>query len=327
MSVRKALLRAGLLLAGLELFNRSQERIAAPIRSPFPGEPHYYLWDEGRIFYQVAGPDDAPALLLVHGINAASFSYEMRKQFAPPLTEQFRVYAIDLLGFGQSDRPPLEYSPEVYIHLIGDFIRDVIAAPTHIVASSLSAAYAISAKARDRRAGRGLVRRLVLICPTGLERLNQPPTPFQRAFGQLLRTPIVGQAIFNVIASKPSLHYYLLQRTYYWARFVTPEMIAQYYNSSHQPGARWAPGAFLSGRLNVNVTADWPQVEDPSLIVWGRQASFTPVEDADNFLQRNPAARLHVFDRCGILPHDEYADEFNQMMLAFLQESDTQESS
>lgn len=318
MSVRRRLAQAALLLGALEGFNRWQEAIAGPIQSPLPGVAQYYLWDEGRIFYKVAGPSDAPPLLLVHGINAAAFSYEMRKQFAPPLTEHFRVYALDLLGFGQSDRPPLAYTPKVYLHLIADFIRDIIAEPAHIVASSLSAAYAIGVKARDQRAGRGMVRRLVLICPTGLERLNESLGPGGQALGILLRTPIVGQALFNLIASKPSLWYYLLQRTYYWARFVTSDMVSQYYNSGHQLGARWAPAAFLSGDLNLNVASDWRQIESPTLIVWGRQASFTPVEDADAFLESNPAARLHVFDQCGLLPHDEYADEFNRLVLEFV---------
>ncbi|HBY93853.1 MAG: alpha/beta fold hydrolase [Ardenticatenaceae bacterium] len=318
MSVRGQLARVALVLGALEGFNRWQAAVAGTIQSPLPGIAQYYLWDEGRICYKVAGPGEAPPLLLVHGINAAAFSYEMRKQFAPPLTEHFRVYALDLLGFGQSDRPPLAYTPEVYIHLIGDFIRDVIAEPAPIVASSLSAAYAIGAKARDQRAGRGMVRRLVCICPTGLERLNEPPGPAQRAFGVLLRAPVVGQAFFNLIASKPSIWYYLLQRSYYWARFVTPDMVTQYYNSAHQVGARWAPAAFLSGDLNLNVASDWRQIDSPMLIVWGRQASFTPVEDADAFLESNPAARLHVFDQCGLLPHDEYADEFNRLVDDFL---------
>ncbi|HYN89023.1 MAG TPA: alpha/beta fold hydrolase [Ardenticatenaceae bacterium] len=315
--MRGKLLRAALALAALEAFNRWQESAAGPVRWPLPGPARYYLWDEGRIFYTVAGPSDAPALLLVHGINAAAFSYEMRKQLAPPLTERYQVYALDLLGFGQSDRPPLRYTPELYIHLIGDFIRDVIAAPAHVVASSLSAAYAISAKTRDQRAGRDLIERLVLICPTGLQRLNQPPSAVGEASHAVLRSPVVGQALFNLVASKPSLWYYLLQRTYYWARFVPPEMVARYYDSSHQLGARWAPASFLGGGLNHDVAEDWSQIRSPTLIVWGRQASFTPVEDASAFLAGNPAARLHVFERCGLLPHDEYAPEFNEMVAAF----------
>lgn len=319
MSLRGRLARAALLLGAIEGFNRWQASLAAPLQAPLPDVPQYYLWDEGRIFYQVAGPSDAPPVLLVHGINAAAFSYEMRKQCVPPLTERFRVYALDLLGFGLSDRPPLGYTPEVYIHLIGDFIRDVIAEPAHIIASSLSAAFAIAAKARDQRSGRRMARRLVCICPTGLDRLNEPPGAAQQALGTLLRTPILGQAFFNLIASKPSLWYYLLQRSYYWARYVTPDMITQYYNSAHQLGARWAPAAFLGGDLNLNVASEWRQIESPTLIVWGRQASFTPVEDADAFLESNPAARLHVFEQCGLLPHDEYADEFNRMVADFLE--------
>jgi len=151
-----------------------------PLEPALPGDSGEYTWPLGSIAYQVRG--EGPPLVMVHGVGAGESSYEWRNNFAA-LSEHFRVYAVDLPGFGRSARRDIAYTADLYITALVDFIRDVVQEPAHILASSLSGAYAVKlASLRPE-----LVERLVLVEPTGLERLLRPlPVLSPLAFGSAI---------------------------------------------------------------------------------------------------------------------------------------------
>ncbi len=98
------------------------------------------------------GPPDAPLVLLLHGIYAGAHSYEWRN-LVPVLARDHRVRVPDLLGAGRSDRPDLEYTREVVQSAVDALVID--AGPdAHVVASSLTGAYALRTVARRRRGER-----------------------------------------------------------------------------------------------------------------------------------------------------------------------------
>lgn len=277
-------------------------------RSPenaLDGEHERYAWEHGDIWYAVKGQGEP--LVLVHGVYAGASSYEYRRVF-DLLARDFRVYAFDLLGFGLSARPAIVYTPALYGQLICDFVREVVGGADHpagIVASTLGAAFAIRAAA-ERPA---LFSRLVLIEPTGMENLaNARDTIGRRLALAALRTPLLGEGVYNLIASRPSLRYFLRTQTYGDPAMVTDDMVAHYYDMTHQPGGRFAAASFLSGWLNTPVAAVYPLLKQPILLCWGKDARFTPLEDARAFRLGNPRAELRVFD-CGGLPQDEQPAE------------------
>ena len=124
----KVILGAGATLGVLAAFNNWVRRAVGPVPRWVDGEPHFYQWREGAVYYETAGPQDGRALLLIHGINAAASGYEMQRIFKPLATAGFRVYLPDLLGFGRSERPRLAYTAETFVDLWCDFARDVIGA-------------------------------------------------------------------------------------------------------------------------------------------------------------------------------------------------------
>jgi pimeloyl-ACP methyl ester carboxylesterase len=310
----KAVLASGAALAGMAAVNALIEQNAPLLRSELEGETGYFDWRLGRVFYQIRG--QGPPVLLIHGINAAASSYEMRRVYAG-LSDRFRVYAIDLLGFGQSDRPPIRYRPDLYIDLIADFTRQVIGQPTHLIASSLSAALAVRA-AFDHP---DLFVRLVLVLPTGLERLINPPGAKGKVVEELFRSRLVGEFLFNLLTSQASIRYYVQQRAYFDGSLFTDAMLESYYATGHEPGARYAPAAFVSGHLNHDIRDVYSKLPQPVFIVWGQQAPFTPVENCQQFMKLKPGSKLRVFDCCRLLPHDEHADEFNQLVGNWLAEA------
>ena len=98
-----------------------------PLDSPLPGEAHLYRWKHGHIYYKVAGEQHAPPMVLIHTPELAGSAYEMLGIMAS-LAASYRVYALDLLGFGLSDRPDLPYTADLYTELLHDFIIDSLGA-------------------------------------------------------------------------------------------------------------------------------------------------------------------------------------------------------
>jgi len=185
-------------------------------------------------------------LVLLHSVNAAASAYEVR-----PLFDQYRdrrpVFAPDLPGFGFSDRANRVYSPEFYTDTLASWIESEVyrGAPVDIVALSLTAEFA----ARIALEHPNLVRSLVLISPTGFDEDHAAASA--RAAERVRKTlavPIWSQAFFDALVTKPSIRHYLKKA------FAGPidEGLAQYcYETSHQPGARYAPLYFVAGRLST----------------------------------------------------------------------------
>ncbi len=293
------------------------------VESVLVGETRYYAWREGDVFYKLRGPKGADGqisatatpVLLLHGINAAASSYEMRAVFGP-LAEQYAVYAPDLLGFGESDRPPLDYEAELYVQLIGDFARDIIGSGQGIVAiaSSLTGAYLIEAAAREPE----LFAKLVLIEPTGIHALANPPHPLQYLLYAALRSPVVGDSLFNLLTARRSLSSFLKRDAYHNPKLVTADMITDYHTVAHQEGGKYAPAAFVGGRLNLDIADSFASLPLPILLTWGRQATITPVWQLEDFLDANPHAVGRIINNSSLLVHDEQAEEWLALVRDFI---------
>jgi pimeloyl-ACP methyl ester carboxylesterase len=292
------------------LYVRRLARGRELLENPFGEVTRYYRWRGGKIAYTVAG--EGEPVLLVHGIYAGASSHEFRRNFGE-LSRSFRVYAVDLLGCGLSDRPRRRYVPADITDQLEDFVREEVGEAAHVIASSLGAALFMPAAVRSPR----LFRRLIFICPTGLQSLNRRPGRLNRALYGLLYGPL-GDPFYYALVSRPSLRYYLRNMAYHRPEAVSEGVLEQYYRTSHQPGAKYLPAAFISGMLNLDVRGLYPRIPHQSLIVWGNEARTTPVGQAEAFLYGNPRSNLRIFRDAALLPHDERAGKFNEISRRFL---------
>lgn len=295
-------------------WNALAGRTVAPLENLIGGDEGWFTWRKRQIFYtkRTARAHRRRPILLVHGIHVAAWSYEWRSN-VDALAQAHDVYTLDLLGFGMSDRPQTRYSARLFLRLLDDFVRQVIGQPVSLVASSLSAAYAAVLGARDP----GQYPSLVLVEPTGLVRLNDDASTGGDMARLVVDAPLVGPAVFNALSSRRSLRYWL-ERAYVDLDFVTQDLVNIYHRSAHQPGARHAPAAFLSGHLNLDVRSAVRRLRQPVMLVWGEQAVETPVEDARGFLALNSGLKLTILDPAGMIPHDEQSAEFNEVVTKFL---------
>lgn len=268
---------------------------------PFlPGDHGTYRWRGFDVAYAEAGDSSDPDLLLFHGIHAAASNHEFGPVFES-LAEDYHVLAPDLPGFGHSDRPPLLYSASLYESFVADAIQDLAADEPTVVASSVSGAYAAAAATESAD-----VAELVLIGPTADTMGNR-----STAVRTLLRSPLVGEALFNLVVAKPSLRHFHADHGYFDMANLAPETLAYEWQTAHQPGARFAPASFVSGFLDPEGTlgARLERVSVPLTLVWGREADITPLSVGRD-LAEQADARLVVFDRAGLLPHVEHPSLF-----------------
>ena len=159
-------------------------------RGAMPENGQFYDWKFGRIFYQKRG-NGAP-VLLIHGFDPAHSSKDF-DSLARYLAGKHTVYAIDLLGFGFSDKPWITYTNFLYVQLMHDFIRNVICAPADVIACDGAALTALQAYHFDK----SLFGKLILVDPARQENINAAK-PFALKFKAVLDFPIFGTFLYNL---------------------------------------------------------------------------------------------------------------------------------
>lgn len=318
MKLTGKLLTTGLVVGGtfgaLALANRLTETQAGELGTVLTGEERLYPWKYGDIFYQVKGNREAKPLVLIHSFAPGASSYEWRKNF-DTLAEQFRVYAIDLLGFGLSDRPAIDYTVEAFTDLIGDFIAEVIAKPTFVVAHGLSCAYVIGNAYRRPQ----LFERLVLVTPPS-NLLQETPLSLLDAVQKfVLRLPVIGQLLYNASTSRRAIRDYYDSEGYYNSSLVTDQLVEYLYTGAHQRNARFPMASFYSDNLTMDVYEPLARLQQPVVALWGRESEgqLAPTETSEAFKRVNFRIDTRILDNCKQQLQDEQAATFNNLIREF----------
>jgi pimeloyl-ACP methyl ester carboxylesterase len=291
---------------------------APPLPDPVPGQRRDLVGRAGRLALWSAG--EGTPMLLVHSVNAAASAYEVRPVFER-LRRTHRVHALELPGFGASERGERRYDVALFCAAVDDAL-DAIAAeagdgPVDALALSLSSEFV----ARVAAARPGRFRSLAMVTPTGLDRrsatLRGPPGSDREVPGvhRLVAAPLWSQGLFDALVSRRSVRYFL-GRT--WGSKSIDEGLFEYsWASAHQPGARFAPLAFLSGRLFSRDVRDlYERLRLPVWVPHGTRGDFRDFSGADWTLSR-PNWRLRPFPT-GALPHFEQPDAFEADYRTFL---------
>jgi pimeloyl-ACP methyl ester carboxylesterase len=313
---RRSKLWKGLLVGGAAvgipaIANALISKRSRALGLPSWGRHQRYAWKYGEISFQTIGRGEP--VVLIHSFGPGHDSEEWR-QVGELLANRNRVYAVDLLGWGRSDKPKLTYDGEVYIQLITSFLQDVVGQPCVVAAAGLPAAYAIQIAVDHPE----LVRALALVVPSGLAIHSDEPDIKDALLNRLLRLPIVGTTALNLFTSRSGLGQHLRREVFTSAEQVDAARLDHYYRSSHQTGAHVALAAYLSGYLNHGVDDELPRLNRPVWLAWGREAENPSLETSDFWLQRLPDCGLDVFENSGNLPHLETASVFTTGFKGFL---------
>jgi len=282
---------------GLVALRHALETPQAP-KSILPGEAHLYRWQRRSIFYKVLGDTNAPPLVLLHRPEIGASSHEMLPLMVP-LARTYRVYALDWLGFGLSDRPGIAYSAELYNRLCEDFLREVVQTPATVVASGLSCNYAVVAAANAP----AFCESLVLISPYALQG-GQPSSRLRQA----AEAAPVKALLYPLLSTH--LAFQVMRQMHEEAR----EDFAQFYANTHQLGAEHATMALLAGKLTRNVEQSFEMLPQPILMIWGTHALDSRQTVASlhrTVTLANPARqtrKVELIQRAALAVHTEQPD-------------------
>lgn len=260
----------GAAIGGWILFSRRYIRHDMPLDEALEAERNEFTSPHaGRISYYQDKRGKGTPLVLLHSINAAPSAYEMK-----PIFEHFSgkrpVYALDLPGFGFSERSDRLYSPLLYQNAISDFLKAVVGKPADVVALSLSCEFAAVAAAHQP----DLLRSLVMISPTGFnpprvdklaERADQRGTKNKLYAG--LAVPLWNRPVYDLVACRPSIQFFLNKS---FEGLVPDHFVDYAYQTAHQPGAQYAPTYFLSGKLFTPAVREtvYMALDRPVLVIY-----------------------------------------------------------
>ena len=278
---------------------------ALPVPPAVSGERRVIQRRAGPLSYYVSG-SGAP-LLLIHSINAAGSAYEVRP-LAEALRDDRRVYAVDLPGFGFSDRSDRPYRIALYVAAIHDMLDEIAAesGPGAIDALALSLSSEFLARAATERPE--AFRTLALVTPTGFQRGSASRGQGTRETREVpglfgtLNVPVWSRGLYNLLVTRPSIRFFL-EKTW-GSKLIDEDLLAYDYLTTHQAGAEHAPYAFVSGRLfTADIKAVYERLAGPVLVVHGTKGDFQDFSEA-GWAKAKPNWRFVALDT-GALPHFE----------------------
>ena len=272
-------------------------------RGPMPGEPAGATFadvDGARVRYVDVGK--GPAVVLIHGFAS---SLETWNGVVPRLAKSHRVIALDLKGFGWTDRPAGDYSPEAQAKLVLDLLTqrgvDRAAFVGHSWGASVALAAALAAPQR--------VSRLALYDAWAYE--EQLPS-----FILWSRVPGVGEALFGLwYDQRPDER---LAAAFYDKRFVTEDLAEAVDRALKRPGTKAAALAAARGQRFRALQSRYREIAQPTLLLWGKEDRVALCSVGVRLASDLPNAKLTVFPRCGHFPMIEAADASGDALAAFL---------
>ena len=273
---------------------------------------HYIDVDGIRTRYWIAGEGALP-VVLIHGLGTSA---EIWRFNIDALASRYRVYVPDLPGFGRTEEAnQMTYSPEAYSGFLWGFMNVLGIRRAALVGHSL---------------GGGIVLRTVLDHPERVERMILVSSA---GLGREISLPLrlASLPFFERVFFKPPLWVFklFLRRHVYDPAVITPEFARLYYELFFQPKAIHAFAEILRAICTLRgarpgilepIRKGLETIFTPTLVIWGRQDRILPSSQAFDAAARIPRASLHVFTHCGHMPNVEYPEEFNRIVLDFLQE-------
>jgi pimeloyl-ACP methyl ester carboxylesterase len=276
-----------------------------------------WQWRGYKIRYTESG--QGKPLFLIHGFGACIGHWQKN---IPALVEAgYQVYAMDLLGFGASAKPALNYSLELWQEQIKDFWTEKIQQPTVFIGNSIGALLSLMLVTNHPEITAGGV---LINCAGGLnhrpDELNLPLRLVMGMFTKLVSSPLTGKFIFNGVRQKNRIRNTLYQ-VYRDRAAVTDELVEMLYQPACDLGAQQVFASVLTAPPGLSPHELLPNLQHPLLILWGEDDPWTPIKGAKIYqdLAVNQAnVEFYSIPTAGHCPHDEKPEIVNQQIINWL---------
>lgn len=257
--------------------------------------------------YRDQGRADGPPLLLLHGSNASLHTWE---PWAKILGDQFRIISVDLPGHGLTGRVPGDdYSQQAMARFVDQFASAIgltrFAIGGNSMGGGVAARFAIMLPER--------VTRLILVDAGGVRWPGDSQIPF---VFRLAQTPIVRDLMLHV--TPRFVFEENLRGAFGKDEVIDDAMIDRYFELARMPGSREATLIRLNTQRDFYVGEHLDEIRAPTLILWGRDDSWTPLAMGETYKAGIARSELIVFDGVGHIPMEEVPEESAAAVRAFL---------
>ncbi len=265
--------------------------------------PRFETVDGVRLRYVRSGA--GPAVMLLHGLASSIVTW---RDVMPDLARDHDVVAVDLPGFGGSE-VRVGLPPSAYPGLVAGLMDRLGIARASLVGNSLGGGVAVVMAARHPER----VDRLVLIDSVGYNPASADRPWLLRVAGH---EPVA--RLVETLPLRRPLVTLALRQVFHDDRLVTRERIDEYVAPLLRPGAVAAAQALLASGDDLGLPGLVASVRVPTLVVWGSEDTWVPVQHAERFLADIPGSRKAVIEGCGHLPQEERPHEVLRLLDKFL---------
>lgn len=289
-------------------------------------------WQTRYTYIRTSEPGSRVPLILLHGFGASIGHW---RQNLPTLGQHHTVYAIDMLGFGASEKVTAPYSIEFWVDQVYDFWRTFVRQPVILVGNSIGSLICLAAAVQHPEMVCGTVMlnlpdSSVLESPkwlSGTLSLLRPVTqPVVGSLKWLLTLPPIFNTLFWAIRQPQVLRLWAKQ-AYATPSAITDELIEIFSSPAYERGAARTLRAMVNGKSKAIASESTisyaakdvlPQLKIPMLLFWGMKDKMVPPTLARLFLQYNSNLKLIEIPDAGHCPHDEHPELVNHEILKWI---------
>ena len=252
--------------------------------------------DGNKIRYLESG-DSKNILVLVHGLGASA---ERWNGVIPNFAKHYHVIVPDLIGFGYSDKPIIDYTPDFFSTFLGKFFDALGIKHPNVIGSSLGGQIA----AEYASAHPNNIEKLILVSPSGVMKKSTPA----------LDAYIMAALYPNEQSAKNAFE--MMESS---GNQVDDMIVRGFVERMQLPNAKLAFMSTVLGLKNSEIiTPKLHTIHSPTLIIWGSKDPVIPILHAESFVSSIQDCRFFRMDDCGHTPYVQDPDTFSSIVLEFL---------
>ena len=314
--------------------------------------PHYWTWDDSDFSggkyqicysskgsqedeenktYETKGANKKPALLLIHGFGGNRNHW---RRNIHPLSEKYNVYSIDLIGYGDSDKPDPKqfgdpnafYCFETWARQTFAFIKEVMREEkVYLATNSVGGITALQLAVDNPEVVKGLVVTNPSLRMLHIEKQSAFVRPFVKLFQDALRETALGQFFFQQVA-QPKAVKNILSEAYYNSEMVTSDLVEAILKPGLTPGAVSVFLDFLSyssGPLPEDLLRQLSGSNIPIQLIWAANDPWEDINLGKEWIDIEAVESFIELQNAGHCPQDEIPDAINSLITTFISQKES----